>query len=342
MVLQMLSYGLLFFLMVQVSANRERSRVLLQALTWLIAVYGVLGLFMLTQLGDTWFGLPKEAYPGSATGPFVNRNSFATFLAFGLAIDVALLLEAMLLTMPFQDRLLRVLLLLVLTGITAVSLVATNSRMGSVAGLAGVLAVIALGSFKIRLTAGKWLILGVSFLAAGGLLMFTMGTGVLERVVTLDSAIDVRGDLYAQILGMIARRPWLGYGGGSFEFAYPLFHQLPVSVDGIWEKAHSTYLGLWLELGVVVGSLPLLIVLWTGAQALRAFLTSSRYWVTGLAGIGVLVVAAVHSTVDFSLEIPAVALLFTALVALPVGQVLGRRSQGHGSDMVQTGSAERR
>ena len=43
-----------------------------------IIACGVYALISL-QSGDTILGLPKWAYLGSATGTFVNRNSFATW-----------------------------------------------------------------------------------------------------------------------------------------------------------------------------------------------------------------------------------------------------------------------
>ena len=92
------------------------------------------------------------------------------------------------------------------------------------------------------------------------------------------------------------------------------------------EQAHSTYLALWAEFGFLFGSLPLLIVL---AAAIR--LLASRLSGLCLAAIGVIVVAAVHSIVDFSLEIEAVAFIFVAVVFLAIGASLGAadRRQEH-------------
>src|SRR5690606_38321648 len=94
-------YAMLFFLVAQVSVNPHRGRQMLRFLFWVTVAYAVYGLVSLTQLGDTLLGLDKWAYLGSATGTFVNRNSFATFLAFGIAMGVAIAIE---LAVPDPDR----------------------------------------------------------------------------------------------------------------------------------------------------------------------------------------------------------------------------------------------
>ena len=130
----------------------------------------------------------------------------------------------------------------------------------------------------------------------------------------------MRGDLYAQVLGMIAARPWLGYGGGAFEAAYPLVHLPPVSPDLVWDKAHSTYLSLWAELGVIAGSIPMLLVAGIGADALRLYLRRRGDWACPAAAVSAIVVVAIHSVVDFSLEIEANVFLFLAILAVGVAR----------------------
>lgn len=100
----------------------------------------------------------------------------------------------------------------------------------------------------------------------------------------------------------------------------PLFHQWPVSPDMVWDKAHSTYLALWAELGVVAGSLPLLLVAIFTLQALRLYTTRSADWAAPAIAVSVVAVAAIHSLVDFSLEIEANAFLFLAILALAIAR----------------------
>lgn len=122
---------------------------------------------------------------------------------------------------------------------------------------------------------------------------------------------------------MIKTQPLAGFGFDSFPLAFEMFHRTPVTAGFVWDRAHSTYLTLWTEAGLLFGSLPplagilALVALWRIARArTEAHLA--------LAGIGTLVLNGVHSTVDFSLEIQANMFVLLALVALGLG---GKRNR---------------
>ncbi|MFN4211796.1 MAG: hypothetical protein ACK4G5_14600, partial [Devosia sp.] len=85
MLMRHLTYGAVFLLVVQVTQNPARREFFLNAILAIVAIYCIQALISL-QTGDTVLGVTKRAYIGSATGPFVNRNSFATFLAMGAMI----------------------------------------------------------------------------------------------------------------------------------------------------------------------------------------------------------------------------------------------------------------
>lgn len=320
--LQFASYGLLALLFLQVGYRNSRADRVLGAIFLVIVAYGLLGIVLQGQLGAL-LGIPGSG--PVATGPFVNRNSYATYLAFGLTIGVALAIGQLERSESRRGRHRRVAALALLAAglfVIGAALVATQSRMGFVAGLTGALSVTLLSLAGRRLGAGIWL--GV----ASGLLIGTIGMlafnggGLLERVGSLETAGDIRVDLYRQVWQMMLSSPLVGYGGGTFEGSFPLFHQLPVSPDVVWNKAHSTYFALWAEFGFIFGSLPLLIVVAAASRLLAARPSGPR-----LAAIGVIVAAAVHSSVDFSLEIEAVAFTFVAIVFLAIGAGIGAAEQ---------------
>jgi O-antigen ligase len=140
------------------------------------------------------------------------------------------------------------------------------------------------------------------------------------RFLDVGQSAEVRIETYRQVWQMIAARPWLGYGGGAFEQAFGLFHQPPL-VGYIWDRAHNTYLTLWVELGVLVGSLPLLALGLVLVRLAAGLVRARESWPAILAALGVLLVSAVHSTVDFSLEMQANALVLVALLAIGLGAV---------------------
>lgn len=328
---QFLTFGVFFFLVLQVSANRERARFIATALFWVSVAHAVYGLLALTQFGDTLLFLEKWAYFGSATGTFVNRNSYATFMAFGLVLGTALSAQA--LEKGIESRQLPIANLLVsLVGFSflLVALYSTQSRMGLAAGLAGSLVVtigfvIKVGARLPRLSTIMG-VLGTGLTIAAAILF---GSGTFERLGSVEQSFDVRAALYWQVAEMIGSRPFLGFGGGSFEAAFPLFHGLPVSPDLVWDKAHSTYLALWMEYGVIFGSIPLIVVLGIGLRCIGLIVRRKSDWVLPLASLGIIVTAALHSLVDFSLEMEANALFFAALLALGLASITeyGRRQK---------------
>lgn len=318
MLLQVATYGLFFFLMLQVAANRRRARRIALALLCIVTVHALYGLVALVLLDDSLLFFPKWAYEGFATGSFVNRNSFATFLAFGLVLGVLLALRELKVGGPTGRS--TAAMILAATALILAVLVATGSRMGLFAGLcgAGLAALLAAGKSGDAHSRPRNLLLAALPIGAALLVLVLYGATTFDRLGSLENDANVRGDLYLQVLAMIAARPWLGYGGGAFEAAYPLFHQLPVSPDVVWDKAHSSYLSLWAELGVVAGSIPLLLLAGIGVVALRLYLSRRGDWTTPAAAVCVIVVAALHSVVDFSLEIEANTLLFLAILAVGV------------------------
>jgi O-antigen ligase len=326
MLLRFATFGLMFFLCLQVGVNRHRAYLMLQVMFFAVAAYAVYGILALTQLGDTILGLPKEAYLGSATGPFVNRNSFAMFLGFGLVTGLCVLLSEFDTRMAGaapQSRPLRLGLAALGLVFILAALYASQSRMGLFSGLAGCFFVVVLAGARSGARGWPVALAAVAALGLGTALFFIFGGGLYDRFSTVEASAESRLALYQQVIGMITARPWVGYGGGAFEIAFPLFHELPVSPDKLWDRAHSTYLALWTELGIVVGSLPILAIIAIAWRVAAHYWRSPSYRGISLATLGVIVVAALNSVIDFGLEMEANALFFTAVLGLGLAGVGG-------------------
>jgi O-antigen ligase len=330
MLVRHLTYGLLFFLVVQVTQNPDRRQFFIKAMLAIIALYCAEAVVSL-QAGDTLLGLTKHHYLGSATGPFVNRNSFATFLAIGAVIALAQVGNHIVrqTTRHQHDGIVQgVIGNIVLYGALYLVLFAvvfaTNSRMGvfcAVSGSAVVIAVVfgRLARFKMAVIP-----LLVAILAASVVGLVLFGEALFNRTIDIEASTDQRIELYRQIWQLITMRPLTGFGGGSFEQAYQIVHQLPVSADVAWNRAHNSYLSLWSEMGLIVGSLPVIALLLVGVRLIGALRHDTPAWAIQATGLAVLVIAGIHSLVDFSLEIQANAMFFVALVAAAVGSTYGR------------------
>jgi O-antigen ligase len=152
-----------------------------------------------------------------------------------------------------------------------------------------------------------------------GLLLAVFGQTAIERAIFTLGGKDGRFDLYVQTLELMRARPWLGFGFDTFGLTFEQVHRPPVSPDLVWNRAHSTYLALWVEMGLVFGSLPLVIGAGFMIRQTRIVLAAPRDFVLAIAGLGVMVLAALHSLVDFSLEMSANVFLFLTIVALAAG-----------------------
>lgn len=335
MLVQMLSYGVVLGLVCVVGANRHRRLWLLDALFYVVVVHAGFALVALTQLGDLVLVFQKWAYQGVATGTFVNRNAFATYLAIGLVLGAGLTLDEIGYRLA-TDRLTRSKdrarparsLALHLAGVIVVvaALLTTQSRMGVAAAALGTIVVA--GPLVVALPVGKVWRFGalVGLVATVAALLLVYGQGFLERLGSVEASADVRFDLYRQVLEMIAARPWSGFGGAAFEAAYPLFHQLPVSPDLVWDRSHNTYLALWAELGIVVGSIPILLLIGYAARLIvSAASTTER--LAQLCALGALAASGLHALVDFGLEIEANALLLLMVIGLGLAATVLPKSQ---------------
>ncbi|MCF6272412.1 MAG: O-antigen ligase family protein [Rhodobacteraceae bacterium] len=292
--LRVSGYGVFYFLMVRVVAGHW------PVVGWvfgLVVVYAFLGLVMRLGGADMAALFGPDAYPGSASGPFVNRNSFATYLGFGLIAGLAL---------PARPAYLAGL------GLVFAVLLMTNSRMGV---MAVVIAVFWLASRRYP-RRGAWALV---VLAVLWFLLF--GAGLSGRLDTLGQDIDTRLLLYAQVLDMIKTRPWTGFGLDTFSAAFQGFHRSGVSVDLLWDKPHNSYLGNWVASGVVIGSLPVVMGLWL----LVRFVRKKNHL-----GEAVLVLGGLHSMVDFSLEIQANMYVFLTLLAVASAKSCGQSHEEKG------------
>ena len=190
MLLRWLGFGLLFFLAAQFGVSRGRAIAVLQALYLVLVAYALLGIILLALFGDTLLGIDKWAYRGFATATFVNRNSYATFLAFGLAIGSALLASGLASdsnAAAWRTQRGTIGLHLASLGTILIALAATGSRMGLFAGLLGsaVVFLVALTHRPPNRTTA--LLIPLIMVGGGTLLLLVFGGSLLDRVSGIEN-----------------------------------------------------------------------------------------------------------------------------------------------------------
>lgn len=329
MLLNLLAYGAVFLIAFEVSHKARREHLIFTYFAFGIGAFAFYALYNYAVNGNDLLGLPRQFYAHDAAGTFVNRNSFATFLGLGLIVNLALAAEHSLGNLRTERPMRKgaAVAHVVVAALVLAALLATHSRMGLFASVLGGVSALALygalpgAATKPRIGAGIIVVLG--FVAVAAL----YGQGVWDRFGSAQVSLDVRMELYHQVWELIKLRPLLGFGAGAFEAAFPLVHHLPVNADVIWDRAHDTYLTLFVELGLVFGLIPILIVL-------KLVIASARSFFAGKSRLGAVICVAttlqvgVHSLVDFSLEIYAVTLAYVLLLGVSFAAVQSRNTHG--------------
>ncbi|NKN34564.1 O-antigen ligase family protein [Marichromatium bheemlicum] len=331
-----LGFGLL---VVWHGRHRRHALLLLKLFVAVQGLYALYGLVIYYSGLETILWFDKTSYREVLTSTFVNRNSYATYAGLGVLAALALMLRYLRLSLDEsrsrQTRLRELIealtskgwLLPVILLLCFLAVLLSESRMGLTALLAGLL--VLLGSWAARLDAGRarrlggWLLL----LVLGGLGLNLLLSGDLtgERILRGLEQEDARFLVYPLVWEAIAERPWSGYGLGSFASAFTLVRDADVQM--VFVRGHSDYLELIMDVGwpaalAMFAAFALLLV--------RAWQVSRRRheYELALLGVAATVQVAVHATVDFSLQMPAVVYAYLLLALLGAGWARDHEVEG--------------
>jgi hypothetical protein len=278
----------------------------------------------------------KEYYQGSLTAPFVNRNTAATF--YGVTL-VALICQ-------FQRRYIPRLLdrnrrlwpsdvngywvgtLCVATAVTFAAPLLTNSRAGITSTAIG-MGVYVIGMLVLPPPAEKGfgfpqallfrrttrLMLG----AAGALValsIFWLFAGRALLRAEIQGTEDGRFCVLPGIWRATMDNFWTGIGPGGFQVYFPAYRNPECGLFGFWEMAHNAYLDGFLAFG-----LPFPLILISGSIFLlrllvRGVFDRRRMRPVVWAGIACFIIVLIHSTLDFSIQIPGFAAWSATFLAL--------------------------
>lgn len=122
-----------------------------------------------------------------------------------------------------------------------------------------------------------------------------------------------------------------GGGFGAFPFIFNPYRDPACGIRSVWDKAHNSYLEGFITLGLLF--VPLVLVGFYGlVRAYGAGLRERRSMIAyPAAGLGGFCLVALHSALDFSLQIPGMAAFYALFAALTTRIALGRRGKGDGT-----------
>jgi hypothetical protein len=326
--LKLLTYGASFWFALQMGRDPRRAWRLLHWFAWASAVYASYGLINYLA-GNRWLlWYERWAYAEDVTSTFVSRNHYATFAALGMLAATALSIKTFKENWRLGDRSLptlnraidalmsKSLAYFVVALTIGMAWLQTHSRLGFAAGTIGtiVFLLVLRTSGAIR---GRWALLATSVLTVVFLISVS-GSGTLAR---LDATQDFdRAIIFARVTDGIERSPWVGYGYGSFPAAFQMFRDMTIPPGLEYTEAHSSYLELAFELGVLPAALVVVALGWIAMLNLRGAHTRQRDAILPALGASAAVIMGVHSVGDFSLQIPAIAITYAAVLAIGCAQ----------------------
>ncbi len=320
-----LAYGGVFLVAFQLCREPTRAVGLLR---WL-AVAGLLlaayGLFAYFSRQDSLFGLWPFEYKPVVRGSFVNRNAFATWLGLAMLCGVALAWQRFAprrnpaYQLPTKDRarrleafLVRAWRPLVMLMVMAAALFLTGSRGGFAATLAGLgLMLLALSSRKagaVGFRRGAIIVFGLGVLAV----FWITSAGLLQRLDRSGADLASRIEAYELAADGVEDNPWLGFGYGTFADSFRLYRD--ERLHGHFDMAHNTYLENAFELGWPVALAQFIVIGALFIVCLNGWRRREGEGVFPALGMAATVLVAVHSLVDFSLQMPATAIAYAAIM----------------------------
>jgi O-antigen ligase len=338
-----------FALVVLLVRSEERLRWLLLVVVGSGVFQAIVATFLFSQRDGYEFLFMRFPPGDRATGTFASFDHLAGYMEICLALGLGLMLSSvaangrapagwrnnLVQTLQFVMSAKMLVRLLLITMVIA--LVLTRSRGGNAAFFIALFVTGALVAWRSPQLRRLTLIVVTSMLVID-LLIIGQWVG-LDKVVqrlqgtalTIENAearedrgLNLRREetieerLFAAeyTLNMVKERPLLGFGGGSFYVAFPRFkgeHPL-----GFYDHAHNDYVEVAATTGLL--GLGLLLSLCAAAfwRAVRALDDKNPPLARGMAAGVVMAITslAIHSVVDFNLQIPANALTFTTVLAL--------------------------
>lgn len=331
--MKLLAYGGVFFLAFALCRDRRRARWAFIALAAVGLAYAAYGLFAMFAGYKTILGVVPSAYSRSVTSTFINRNSYATYGGLCVIIAMGPLLSELRHVMrsgASPITLLRTVseeatpvfyisALAIATGVMAVIL--TGSRAGVASLLLG-FAVFGLGMLIVRdlgLRAFVMLI-GTGALCVAAALVIS--GGFLAERVSDGMEQDARWVLFEIGRQVAGERPLVGHGLGGFPAAFNGALHAPPGFDAYVDFAHNSYLELAVEGGIPALLISLALVGMAVGICITGLFSRSRGTNFAIAAIAGAALIAGHSMVDFSLQMPAVAVTFMLMLGVAAAQSL--------------------
>ena len=338
--IRLTSYLIFAWLVLYYGQDSKNSELFLKTVIYSAFGYAFYGAWALStgQTDILWFG--ERISKVDLTSTFVNRNSAATYFGMcalaataycyselrkrlrrrGGSYGMSYLVESV-----FSRQ---VGLFFVISIMLWGALLLTHSRAGILSSLAALLVFVflVLGPFSIREERASgskaFSMIGVAGAALCGVvaILFASGQGLGSRLYRQGFGDTYRLEVYEIASNMISDYPLTGIGLGAFPTMMPFYPSSDLPVTRVWDKIHNSYLELIVGLGIPAAAIVLAVFGWAFYRCIKGSYVRKKSKKFPVIGICSIVILGIHSLVDFSIEIQAVALVFICLLSLGVAQ----------------------
>jgi O-antigen ligase len=329
---------IVFFVLVYLASNRRQYSVeILRFCGACVAVYATYGFIVYVSGNDTILWFEKWTNYSSLTSTFVNRNSFAAFAGMGLQCLIAYAIywsfEELTEGRTGREKVRHILETMLIKAwwlplaifVTVSALLLTSSRAGFASTAVAVFLLLVMSpnryGEKVNLVkAGSYgaVILGLAIAA------FSLSGDILDSRLQVDASLDQRFIAYPYIIEAIGDRPLVGFGLGTFEEVFRFYRGPDVTI--YFDRAHSDYLELAMTAGIPATVAFLLACLLPIIMLVRSLKYGAQYRSLIAVGMTVSIQLALHSLVDFSLQMPAVSYMACAIIASSIALAYRCRS----------------
>jgi O-antigen ligase len=292
------------------------------AVSVLIAIYGLI-IYATGNKSILWFN--KDSYVKELTATFVNRNSYATFAGCGFLVglyyahsDYVKFIKnysgnykikiAGLIDYISSIRIAYILC----SFIIFVALVLTNSRAGISLTLGFSVMFFLLASSQKNMT--KKMIFFMIAIVLFCLFAPLVLQNFLNRSLHIHESSMLRTQVYRIMIDIIKDYPWFGVGLGGFEYVFQMYRDSRLEIYGYWDKGHCTPLEVILDIGIPLSTMLFSVYAYIFYFIIKAYIRFKDNFLVLCCCICGLCIT--HSVVDFSLQIPAINILFHIMLIL--------------------------
>ncbi|HYD69837.1 O-antigen ligase family protein [Azospirillum sp.] len=325
--MRLLCYGGVFWLAVQLGRERSRAREALVAVAVAGAVYASYGLIVHFSESERILWLEKWTYIGDVTATFVSRNAYGGYAGLGALCCVALFLHALRPPRAGETRraydltelvMVRALPFLMGAVVIGSALLLSHSRGAFLSTGGGLLALI-LAVLAGRIVRPRTaIILGVVLGAIGITVLGVSGEETVKRLA--DTTSDVRTDLFRLTVDAVEDAPWTGHGFGAFLPAFRMYRDASLAADLVWDFAHNVHLEFAMDLGLPAAVLMYLSLATVVAVCLHGLVRRRRDQIYPAVAVAGATLTGLHGIVDFSPQMPAVAVTLALLLGIGCAQ----------------------